>query len=50
MVVQGAPAWLSIGRIIAIIVLVLAILFVVLNRLDIVPGALIAGLALALLL
>jgi len=38
---------LSVGVIIAIIVLVLSIVFMAIGRLDIVPGGLIAGVALA---
>lgn len=38
---------LGIGGIIAVVVLLLAIVFVVIGRLDIVPGSLIAALAVA---
>lgn len=41
---------ITVGWIIALIVLVLAVIFVAIGRLDIVPGGLIAGVAIARLL
>lgn len=41
---------ITIGWLIAVLVLILAVVFMVVGRLDIVPGALIAALALARLL
>lgn len=44
------PAPGAIGWIIALLVLILAIVFMAIGRLDIIPGGLIAGVALARLL
>jgi len=46
----NAPAWLSLGWIIALIVLVLDIVFIALNQIDTKIGLLIGGVALAVLL
>lgn len=50
MVIQGAPAWLGVGWIIALLVLILCVVFVVIGRLDLVTGGLIGGVALSRLL
>jgi hypothetical protein len=51
-VVRGAdaPAWLTLGWIIALIVLLVDIVFMAISQIDIRLGGLIAGLALARLL
>lgn len=46
----ASPTWLSVGWVIALLVLILAIIFVVLGRLDLVVGGLIGGVALSRLL
>jgi hypothetical protein len=50
MVISGAPSWVNVGWIIALLVLILCVVFVAIGRLDIVLGGLIAGVALARLL
>ena len=52
MVVQisGGPAWLSVGAIIALLVLVVDIVFLALGQVELRVGALIGGLAVARLL
>lgn len=50
MVIQGAPAWATVGAVLALIVLVVDIVFLVLGTVDLKVGLLIGGLALARLL
>jgi len=50
MVIAGAPAWATVGWVIALVCLILAVIFMVLGRLDLVTGGLIGGVALARLL
>ncbi len=50
MVIAGAPAWATVGWLIALLMLILAIVFVAIGRLDLVTGGLIGGVALARLL
>jgi hypothetical protein len=47
---QFAMPAVTVGWILALLVLILAIVFIAIGRLDIVPGGLIAGVALARLL
>ena len=47
--VQNAP-WFTLGSLIAIVVLVLDVVFMALGQIDLKEGALIAGLALAVIL
>jgi hypothetical protein len=46
----GSPAWFTLGWIIALLVFLIAIILIVVGRLDIVVGGLIAGVALSRLL
>lgn len=46
----GGPAWLTVGWIIALLVFLIAIVLIVVGRLDVVVGGLIAGVALSRLL
>lgn len=43
----NAPAWVTVGALIAIVVLVLAVVFMAIGQLDFKVGLLIAGLAVA---
>ena len=45
-----APTWLSIGWLIALIVLLLCVVFIAVGKLDYVTGGLIGGVALARLI
>jgi len=49
-VIQGAPAWATVGWVLALLVLILCVVFVAIGRLDLVTGGLIGGVALARLL
>jgi hypothetical protein len=42
---QTTPAWLTVGWIVALIVLVLSIVFAAINKLELVPAALLASAA-----
>jgi hypothetical protein len=48
--IAGAPTWLTVGWILALLVLVLDVVFVAIGQLDFKIGGLIGGLALARLL
>ena len=50
MVIAGAPAWATVGWVIALVVMLLCVVFVAIGRLDLVTGGLIGGAALARLL
>jgi hypothetical protein len=47
MVIAGAPAWATVGALLALIVLIVDIVFLVLGMIDLRVGLLIGGLALA---
>lgn len=49
-VTHGGPVWLQVGWVIALIVLIVAVVFLVIGQLDTKVGGLIIGLALARLL
>jgi len=44
---QGTPGWLTFGWIIAFLVLILAVVFTAVGRLDLLEGCLIGGVALS---
>jgi hypothetical protein len=48
--IQGAPAWATVGWVIALIVLLLCVVFIAIGKLDFVTGGLIGGAALSRLL
>ena len=48
--IAGGPAWLTVGWLIALLVLVVDIVFLAIGQMDIRLGALIGGLALARML
>jgi hypothetical protein len=48
--ITGAPAWLSVGWLIALLVLILTLIFLALGQVDQKTGLLIGGVALARLL
>ena len=47
MQITGAPAWLSVGAVIALIVLVVDVVFLAIGQLDLKVGLLIGGCALS---
>jgi hypothetical protein len=47
MVIQGAPAWATVGWILALLVLLVDIVFMAIGQIDIKVGLLIGGVALA---
>jgi hypothetical protein len=47
MVIQGAPAWATVGAVIALLVLLVDVVFLVTAQIDLKLGLLIGGLALA---
>lgn len=50
MVIQGAPAWASVGFIIALLVLLVDVIFLAIGQIDLKVGVLIGGCAIARLL
>lgn len=46
----NTPTWLSLGWVIALVILIVDIVFLAVGRIDLIQGLLIGGLALAILL